>query len=748
MTLRQKIWGLFPQLWQSIFLIASASWLFAPIMNDVLSKRTTLISEYEISSQPYSIIFRLADIFAGLLILTIAIYINKKAKHVIDSKYALAFIIIGVLSIIDALITTNCLLQSHECIKQITVSSVLHSIESAILALTIFAISCYHALRRKNLVSTIFVIFQLLCAIFSATQLPKTYNFQTLAQYTYQIIVVIWIAWFLGELLQHNIPDRLQTRLSQKYIHKFFAIWAYLNGTLAILISLAHIHIFGFIKNLYFVNNAWIAEHGVIIGVFMLYLSYHLWRGENRARQIFLVLLFIEVIKYSVVTPELVFLIIYWLSFVTLFSLRPYFKRGTAPLDWHSRLQEVGIIFSGVIASFGIVVILMKNNAKFAHVVNRSIHHLSLLPSQHSRLTHAVGHVGHSVILARTFVTLILAMIAFILWSLFRPSGEQQKSSLSEIYEAERLLTKLSNSSEDFFKIWPHDKNYFWNKQRNACIVYKIKGSVVFALADPIAKTTSQAENLLTIFRDYWHQRSYKICFLMISEKSLGLYKKTNFKTIQIGSSAVVDINTFSTETIRNKWWRWQQNQAIKEKYTYKVASPPHSPDLLHHLSNVSLEWLKRPGRREQGFAMGSFTYDYMDFCTIHFIEDTNKQIIAFTNQVPIFNKFNQTTIDLIRFIPNRDHAMPFLLAQTILNNNNYETFDLGFVPLAKTQSSLATITRILGRKRFSIAGLEQFKGKFKPTWVNNYIAYDGDITDLATIGLNLENVMKPTQDK
>ncbi len=747
MTLRQKIWGAFPRLWQSLFLMVGASWLFAPIVNDVLSKRATLISEYEISTQPYSTFFRLADVMAGLLIVAAAMYIRDVTKHAADKRYAYVFIAIGALSIIDALATTNCLLQANECLKQFDISFTLHAIETVLLALILFGVSSYHAVRRKSLASTTFVIFQLLYGIFSVTRISDRYNFQTLSQYVYQVIAVVWIAWFLGELLQRNIPGRLQTRLPQKYVHGFFAIWAYLNGTLAILISLSHIHVFGFIEDLYFAsNNAWVAEHGVIIGVYMLYLSYRLWRGENRARQVFLGLLFVEVLKYSVVTPEPAFLVVYWLSFVALFSLRSYFKRGVAALDWHSRLQDVGIILSGVLATFAVVAVLVNSNARFARIAEHTANHFMLYTSQHGGFTQVVGR---SELLARTFVTFLLAITAFVLWSLFRPSSEKQShGSTSELYELERLLNRSSRSSEDFFKVWPQDKNYFWSNKRDACIAYKIKGSVVFALANPVARTTAQAEDLLSVFLDHWRQRSYKVCFLMVEEESLGVYEKARFRTMQIGSSAVVNIDSFTTGTVRNKWWRWQQNRATKAGYTYKTSSPPHSQELLHQLSRVSSEWLKRPDRKEQGFAMGSYSDDYMDICTIHYIEDADAKVIAFTNQIPVFNSIKQGTMDLIRFEPDRDHAMPYLLAQTIMNDSNHKTFDLGFVPLAKTQSNLATITRILGRKRFSAAGLEQFKGKFEPEWTKNYIAYDGDIADLAAIALNLENVMKPARNK
>jgi phosphatidylglycerol lysyltransferase len=89
---------------------------------------------------------------------------------------------------------------------------------------------------------------------------------------------------------------------------------------------------------------------------------------------------------------------------------------------------------------------------------------------------------------------------------------------------------------------------------------------------------------------------------------------------------------------------------------------------------------------------------------------------------------------------------MPYLLFKIIesAQERHLKYFDLGFVPFAKASGPIMSVARMIGDDRFSSQGLEQFKNKFDPDWQPNYMAYDGDLADLALIALNLEKAMEP----
>ena len=179
------------------------------------------------------------------------------------------------------------------------------------------------------------------------------------------------------------------------------------------------------------------------------------------------------------------------------------------------------------------------------------------------------------------------------------------------------------------------------------------------------------------------------------------------------------------------------------------MSTPPHSPELLDRLQTISDAWLTTGGHDERGFALGYFDRSYLDTCEIHYLINGAGEPVAFVNILPQFRTHTITTIDLLRFLPNQNGTMPYLLCMTIFDihsRGESQKFDLGFVPFAATDSRLIRIAKLLGGKRFSAKGLEQFKNKFDPTWEPNYIAYSGDFADLTLIAANLEKAMRIVQ--
>jgi phosphatidylglycerol lysyltransferase len=328
-----------------------------------------------------------------------------------------------------------------------------------------------------------------------------------------------------------------------------------------------------------------------------------------------------------------------------------------------------------------------------------------------------------------------------ILWTLFKPNTKAMPGRQN--YEkVEELLNKHSASSEDFFKLWPKDKLYFWNANKNGFIAYKIAGSVAFALAGPIAAQADRAM-LIDDFIAWARSRRLTVCLMPIYE-NIEVYKDAGLETVQIGASAVINIKDFLNSTARDKWWRWKKNRAVKNGYGYSFSDVPHDR-LISELRKISNSWLKKGGHKERGFALGYFDKSYLRQSTIHYLKDEGGKIIAFTNQLPLLNPGSTATIDLLRYSSDADDSMPYLLFKTIenLGEQGFDFFDLGFVPFTTSKDPLVALARLLSSGRFSAKGLEQFKNKFDPDWQPTYLAYDGDLADLAVIGVNLERLME-----
>jgi lysylphosphatidylglycerol synthetase-like protein (DUF2156 family) len=721
-------------LWQLAFLLLSTSWLLAPHLNHFLSYRTGLISQFELPSQPYSLIFRLCDILAaGLLILVAWRYKNSHSKR--TASLLLGLVGLGMLA--DPIFTTTCHLTNGVCIEYVSLPFFLHALETIATSLGIFVLGFYDAVMRKRLVSTAFVVLQILYAVLFISQLASHNRFNTLSQFAYQLGLIIWLAWFIRDFIvaspQSKRIDKLQT------IKRLAAGWAFLNGLLSILLSLADIHVVGKLKGLYFVgDSAWLAQHGMVVGVVLIYLSRHLLRGERRARHLFMGVALLETLKYSVITPHPGLMLLYFGTFCALFILKDAFDRGPASTTWRLRLKEVVFLAASLTLAALIALLILYSNTHSTEIANRSADHFfdytlraKLTPD--SRL--------ESALLAHAFSAFLLSAIILVLWILFKPQKSDQKTSEEARSLAEAMLHKYSSSTEDFFKMWPNDKLYFWH--HNAFIAYKVSGPVAFALADPVGRTSTQSRALVEFIK-FCRGRSLRVCFLPIYEHSEVMYKNAGLTTMQIGASALVNTGNFIDETMKDKWWRWQKNRATKGGYQYAFAHFPHSDDLLDDLEAVSDSWLSKEGRRERCFALGYFDRGYLNQCDIHYLRGDSGKIVAFANQLPTFKKGETASVDLLRHRSDADNTMPYLLLNTIrkMNSEGYKWLDLGFVPFAETNDPAIKLIRVLSVGKFSAKGLEQFKNKFDPLWEPNFIAYDGDLADLALVTLNIERVM------
>ncbi len=715
--------------WQLIFLLLGTTWLWAPLLNSHLSPHTSLISQYETASQPYAWAFRLGDMLAGGLLMAMGAACLKQR----DWLVGWVLIALGVGFFVDPLIPTTCSMRGAVCSEYVSASFVIHAIETVLTAFTLFGLSAYDAWLRKKLVSLLFTVFQIGYGILFLTQLAHGARVQTLTQFIYQTIVIAWIAWFC-----QDYDASRTTRADKKHrkiVKRLAAAWAFINGILAIVISLAHIHLLGRVKDFYFAGDtAWLAQHGVIVGVTMLYLSRHLLRGELRARQIFLIITGLEAIKYSVITPHASLLLLYMLSFGVLFVLRDDFDRGHIAMTWRVRLRDVYFMIGALLTAGFVSFLVLDRDNKISIIAGRSLDNFFDYVARSNVVSRS--HLA-SALLAHTITAFIVTSLGAILWILFRPYKSGHDGPADRIL-VKHLLQTYGDSSEDYFKLWPEDKTYFWQDE-SGFIAYRRVGPIAFALANPISDDRAE---LLRQFITWAKSRRLRVCFLPVAEKDLELYRVAGLETQQIGSSALVPVDDFLSKTAHDKWWRWQKNRAAKQTYTHAISSPPHAPALLKQFRAVSGAWLETSGHREQGFALGYYDESYLNQCTINYLKDSDGKLIAFTNLLPQLKPLPTFTIDLLRYLPEASHPMPYLLYKTIESSIGYKYFDLGFVPFAKAQGPLLKIARLLSQDRFSSQGLEQFKNKFDPTWQPNFVAYEGDLADLALIALHLEKLM------
>ena len=325
--------------------------------------------------------------------------------------------------------------------------------------------------------------------------------------------------------------------------------------------------------------------------------------------------------------------------------------------------------------------------------------------------------------------------------SLFKPIKSRFIDQNKNREIMHQLLLAYPACSEDFFKIWPHDKDYYFNDFQTAGVAYKAHNKHALVIADP-AGNKSEFPSLLKSFNELCYVNDWEPVFVHVDENNLDLYKRLGLQKQKLGEEAIVNIENFQDNVLGSKYFRNIVKRFEKNNYSYEVLKPPHSGMTLNALRNISREWLALPGRSERGLIMGYFSFSYMQQCNILVAKNENNEIVGFINQVPSYD-LTQGNYDLLRHSKKALGNINDYLMVSFINEcskQGYETVNLGLCPLSgidvdeSEESQL--INRLLkfmynnGDKLYSFSGLRKYKAKYDPNWSPRYICYRGSFID------------------
>lgn len=734
--------------WLSVaFLVLNCSWLFAPYLSNTLLVGPNLISEYEALNVPYSEWFRLFDVLASLCLLGgLAIYKNRLLKTYGRLTFGL-LLCVPILLLIDEVTAVTCASNGNVCVASYTPVTIIHGAESLLLGMIIFFASWRVSIRHQKLRwMPVFILLNVAVGLTAHQLLPQyLFGLQTL----YIIIQTYWLWRIVFEpAWQTSFERKTASR-----IHLLVAILATLSGVTTILTATLHYKINEVLGDVLLIDNtAWFDQHSVVVGLILLLIARNLLRGSRRAYNIAVFITLFELINVSGVEPLPIAILIYGLLLALLIVSRQTFdqQNSTARL-----IKRLGLVFASVaviavvvtISSVGFRVLNTEIWEKSAFTAGRVIQRTLLLEVSTNHSDPLKARIFGQVLTATGIFLYGWVLSGLFLPSLIERRGQYEKDRI--IKKVERLLGSYSTNSEDYFKLWPNDKQYWLNDAGDACVAYKVNGSYAFVPGNPIASPADH-EIVASEFNSFCREEGWQTVWLMTDHDYSSAYENSGLSSLTIGASAIVDIQGFANDTVRNKWWRWKRNKAIKSDLRYYRMEAPHNAETINSLRIVSNNWLKQEGRVERGFALGYFDEHTLRSQTIHCLRDINKNIVAFTNQLPTYNNNPRFTIDLMRFIPEYEQSMAFLLSEVICDaaqRQEYRTFDLGFVPLAHASSAGANLLKTILKPVFSTKGLRQFKNKFEPSWQTNYLAWGGTLLDLPAIATNLQRAMSIKND-
>ncbi|MDL2341864.1 MAG: phosphatidylglycerol lysyltransferase domain-containing protein [Patescibacteria group bacterium] len=490
----------------------------------------------------------------------------------------------------------------------------------------------------------------------------------------------------------------------------------------------------------------------LLIGISLLYIASQLARKKRSAYYFALVGLVLLIAVELLHFRNPLQLLLYGAVFVSILKDRAdYVVKSDADGIRRSGLTALGIVT--VVIVFSAVTMSRTDARDFGqdlsvattlNVIGRSLVSAPLPPEIHA------NRGGRRIVRLLNVAGIGAGLLIGV--SLFQPLKLRRPAPRSVRNEAERIAKQYSNSSEDYLKIWPEDKHYYF--YQDSFVAYKVVNGIALVL-DGVTGKPNDSGRLRRQFLDYAHGNGWSTAVVHADEAEAEKWERYDMKSIFIGSEAAVETAEFTTKTASDKHFRYVKNKAEKDGLSFDLWQPPLASEQLEQLRSVSDAWLAN-GKREYTFIMGYFDDNYLANSAVGVLHKDG-QLVAYANLLPTYTT-GIDSIDHMRSIPGLSQvAMHYLLLKLICERTvqaNTREFNLGLAPLSKLEDQalenlserILPLVKTLGSRYYSFSGLEQFKGKFRPEWEARYITYNGGITRLPVVitALNSATAYKP----
>ncbi|HUT70127.1 MAG TPA: bifunctional lysylphosphatidylglycerol flippase/synthetase MprF [Desulfatiglandales bacterium] len=342
---------------------------------------------------------------------------------------------------------------------------------------------------------------------------------------------------------------------------------------------------------------------------------------------------------------------------------------------------------------------------------------------------------GNASRFLRAIVGVVAVMLFFALARMLSPSQPMLSGRKQE--DLERAGAIVQNSPRTYAGLaLLGDKSFLFSQNGNAFIMYGIEGRSWVSMGDPIGREEEWPE-LTWQFRKMVDRYDGWTVFYEVGPENLHVYLDLGLTLLKLGEEARVRLAGFSLEGGARKGLRHTYHKLEGEGCTFEVIPAERVPTLLPELRRISDAWLEEKSTKEKGFSLGFFDEGYLKRFPAGMILKEGK-IVAFANLWPGAGK-EELSIDLMRHLPDAPRGvMEYLFIQLMLwgKGEGYRWFNLGMAPLSGLQDhGLAPLWNRAGAYIFrhgehfyNFQGLRQYKEKFDPEWVPEYLACPGGL--------------------
>lgn len=347
---------------------------------------------------------------------------------------------------------------------------------------------------------------------------------------------------------------------------------------------------------------------------------------------------------------------------------------------------------------------------------------------------------AHLFVDSLSFVSLGAVIYAAV--ALFQPLRLRLSDQRAERRQMAGLLERYGAASEEFFKLWPEDKQYFFDSTGRCGVAFHVNRGVALCLSDP-AGDSKRFSALLDDFQNLCFSNDWLPSMIHVGDRYRKIYEKYGYTLQKLGQEAILDIEHFQAEVANQKYFRQIRNRFKKHGFTAELLKPPHHQAVLDRLRIISQDWLSQGGRAERQFVMGYYAPEYMQRCEVLVARDAAGTIQGFVSLVPADFDREEATYDLLRHAKEAlGNINDYLLMNLVdsLAGRRYKRLNLGLCPLVgldendSTKERNALIDGVMrfayanGDRFYSFSGLHRFKAKYEPQWSDRYMAYQGGV--------------------
>lgn len=291
------------------------------------------------------------------------------------------------------------------------------------------------------------------------------------------------------------------------------------------------------------------------------------------------------------------------------------------------------------------------------------------------------------------------------------------------------------------------DKAYFFAKDGDAFLAYRVVGGVAIVSGDPIGRTEGFGE-LVGRFVAHAHERDWRVAILGASDRWLDLYRAHGLQSLYHGDEALVDTASFSLEGRPIRKVRQSVQRLRRAGYSARFMAPSEARAMLRReLEEIAAGW--RGEQPERGFAMACDSLFSLGDEEALFVlgTDARGRVQGFLHFAiaPAGSALSLSSMPRLRdATPNGFNE--WLICETVewARDRGYAHVSLNFSPFAALlapegelsgRQELQRLALLRLKGRFQLDNLLRFNRKFFPRWERRFLVFERRL-DLPRVSL------------